>query len=96
MLTQITPPVAHAAVLYDSLTAPWAALMMHAIEDAAPSLGVAVRAAPCGDDAGIEATMSELAAEQHGGGWFCRTLSAWRAATPWWPQLEIPRADGLC
>ncbi len=67
MLTQITPPVAHVAVLYDSSTAPWAALMMRAIEDAAPSLGVAVRAAPCVDDAGIEATMSEVAAEQHGG-----------------------------
>lgn len=67
MLTQITPPVAHAAVLYDPSTAPWAASMMRAIADAAPSLGVAVRDAPCSDDTGIEATMSQLAAEQHGG-----------------------------
>ena len=54
MLTQVTPPVAHVAVLYNPVTAPYAGLMMSAIEDAAPSFTSRRRAAPCHDDAEIE------------------------------------------
>jgi hypothetical protein len=49
MLTQISPPVACAAVLFDPKTALYAGLMLREIEQAARSLAVAVRAAPCSD-----------------------------------------------
>jgi putative tryptophan/tyrosine transport system substrate-binding protein len=67
MLTQLTPPVAHVATLYNPATAPYAPLLLHAIEVAAPSLAVAVRAAPVKDDAEIEAAMMSLAREERGG-----------------------------
>src|SRR5207245_1243448 len=67
MLTQITPPVARVAVLYNPATAPFAGLMQRAIEEAAPSLKVTVRAAPVNDDAEIEALMVGLAREERGG-----------------------------
>src|SRR4030081_1304631 len=41
--------------------------MMRAIEDAAPSFAAAVHAAPCRDDAEIEATMAELARQERSG-----------------------------
>ncbi len=59
MLTQITPPVARVAILYDPASAPYGTLL-RAIADAAPSLAVAVQEAPVHDDAGIEATMAGL------------------------------------
>jgi hypothetical protein len=46
MLTQITPPVARVAVLYDPASAPFAGLLLRAIEAAAPSFAVTVQAAP--------------------------------------------------
>ena len=55
MLTQITPPVARVAVLYNPATVPYAGLCCALIEDAARSLAVSVRAAPVNDDAEIEA-----------------------------------------
>ena len=67
MLTQITPPVARVAVLFNPATAPFAGLMLRAIEEAARSFAVAVRAAPCHDDAEIEAMMAGLAREERGG-----------------------------
>jgi putative ABC transport system substrate-binding protein len=67
ILTQMTPPVAQVAVLYNPATAPYAGVMMRAIEDAAPSFAVAVHAAPCRDDAEIEATMAELARQERSG-----------------------------
>jgi putative ABC transport system substrate-binding protein len=67
MLTQVAPPVARVAVLYNPATAPYAALMMRAVEDAAPSFAMATQAAPCDDDAGIESMMAELARGQRGG-----------------------------
>jgi putative tryptophan/tyrosine transport system substrate-binding protein len=67
MLTQITPPVANVAVLYNPATAPYAGLMLHDIEAAAPSLGVSVRAAPYRDDAELKAIMAGLAREEHSG-----------------------------
>jgi putative ABC transport system substrate-binding protein len=67
MLTQLTPPVAHVAALYNPATTPYAPLLLRAIEEAAPSLALAVRAAPVKDDAEIEATMAALAGEERGG-----------------------------
>jgi putative tryptophan/tyrosine transport system substrate-binding protein len=67
MLTQITPPVARMVVLYNPATAPYAAQMLHTIEEAAPHLAVAVRAAPVNDDTEIEATMAGLPHEEHSG-----------------------------
>lgn len=67
MLTRIIPPVARATVLYSPVTAPYASVYLRAIEDAAPSLTVAVRAAPCSDDAEIEAMMAGLAHEERAG-----------------------------
>jgi putative ABC transport system substrate-binding protein len=67
ILTQMTPPVARVAVLYNPATAPYAGVMMRAVEDAAPSFAVAVRGAPCRDDAEIEAMTAQLAQEGGGG-----------------------------
>ena len=67
MLTQLTPPVAHVAALYNPATTPYAPLLLRAIEEAAPSLALAVRAAPVKDDAEIEATIAALAGEERGG-----------------------------
>src|SRR6516162_2472836 len=64
MLTQIIPPVARVAVLFNPATAPFAGLMVRVIKESAPSLAVAVRAAPCRDDAEIEAMMAGLAREE--------------------------------
>jgi putative tryptophan/tyrosine transport system substrate-binding protein len=67
MLTQIIPPVTRVAVLFNPTTAPFAGLMLRVIEESAPSLAVAVRAAPCHDDAEIEAMMTGLAREAGAG-----------------------------
>jgi putative ABC transport system substrate-binding protein len=67
MLTQITPPVARVAVLYNPTTAPYAGQYLRVLEEAAPSLAVVVRAAPYRDDGEIEAIMAGLAREAHGG-----------------------------
>jgi putative ABC transport system substrate-binding protein len=67
MLTQIAPPVAHVAVLYNPATAPYAGLILRDIEKAALSLGLGVRAAPVNDDAEIEAMMAGLARDERGG-----------------------------
>ena len=67
MLTQIMPPVARLAVLFNPATAPQAGLMLRAIEDAAPSFAVEVRPAPVQDDSEIEAMMAGLARDERGG-----------------------------
>jgi len=46
MLTQITPPVARVAVLYNPETAPYAGLYLRAIEELAPPFAVTVQTAP--------------------------------------------------
>jgi putative ABC transport system substrate-binding protein len=66
MLTQISPPVARAAVLFDPKTALYAGLMMREIEQAARSLAIAVRAAPCSDYAEVAALMAGLSRERGG------------------------------
>jgi len=67
MLAQVIPPVARAAVLFNPATTPFADMMVRVIEESAPSLAVAVRAAPCHDDAETEAKMSALAREERAG-----------------------------
>jgi putative tryptophan/tyrosine transport system substrate-binding protein len=67
ILTQITPPVKNVAVLYNPQTAPYAGRMLQAMEAAGQSIGVALRDAPCHDEAGIEAVMAALARESSGG-----------------------------
>jgi putative ABC transport system substrate-binding protein len=67
MLTQIVPPVARVAVLFNPTTAPFAGPMLRVIEESAPSLGVAVLAAPSHDDAETEVMMSALAREERAG-----------------------------
>src|SRR5207244_4863956 len=67
MLTQVAPPVARVAVLYNPATAPYAGLMMRAVEDAAPSFAITAQSAPCRDAAEIQSVMAELAREGRGG-----------------------------
>jgi putative ABC transport system substrate-binding protein len=67
MLTEVAPPAANVAVVYNPDTAPYAALMVRAVRDAAKSLAVAVRDAPCHNEEEIEATMAGLARDGHGG-----------------------------
>jgi putative tryptophan/tyrosine transport system substrate-binding protein len=67
MLTQISPPVARVAVLFDPKTALYAGLMLREIEAGARSLVVTVRSAPCSDYAQVAALMAGLAREEHGG-----------------------------
>jgi putative ABC transport system substrate-binding protein len=67
MLAQISPPAARTAVLFNPATAPYAGLMLRAVEEAAPSFALAVRVAPCRDGAEIEAVVTELARDEHGG-----------------------------
>ena len=67
MLTQVTPPVSRVTVLYNPTTAPYAGLMMRAIEDAAPSFAISAMAAPCREDAEIESVIAELAGGTRGG-----------------------------
>lgn len=64
MLTQITPPAAHVAVLYNPETAPFADLMLRAMQDAARSLAVTVRVVPLHDAAGIAPTIAALRTEK--------------------------------
>jgi putative ABC transport system substrate-binding protein len=67
MLTQLTPPATNIAVLNNPATTPYASSMMGTIDEAAKSLGVSVRAMPVSDEAGIDAAIKELGAEQRRG-----------------------------
>ena len=67
MLTQMTPPVARVAVLFNPATTPYADLILHTIEDAAPSFAVAARVAPVDSVSEVEAMMAGLASEERGG-----------------------------
>ena len=55
MLTQVTPKVARAFVVYNPATAPFAPLMLRTLEDAARTLHVVVEPAPVHDAASIAA-----------------------------------------
>src|SRR6516225_11846502 len=60
-------PAAHVTVVFNPATAPFAGMMVRVIEESAPSLAVAVRAAPRRDDTEIEAMMAGLEREERGG-----------------------------
>jgi ABC-type uncharacterized transport system substrate-binding protein len=90
MLTQITPPAAHVAVLYNSATTPYAGLMLRAIEDAAPSLAVSVQAAPYHDQAEIEAIMAGLARKERGGLLFLPTNPTGERPVPLAARYSLP------
>ena len=67
MLTQVAPPVARVSILYNPATTPYAGLMLHAIDQAAPSFTVATQTAACRDDIEIETLVAALAREERGG-----------------------------
>jgi len=67
MLTEITPAAKTVAVMYSPDTATYATQMVRAMEDAAKSIGVVVRDAPCHNDADIEAAIAALAQAGNGG-----------------------------
>jgi putative ABC transport system substrate-binding protein len=68
MLTQIVPPVANVAILYNPATMPnQAEPMIRAVEQAARPLAVTVRTAPVNDVAEISGVAAELAREQRSG-----------------------------
>jgi len=67
MLTQITPPVTRVAMLFNPATTPYANLILQAMEEAAPSFAIAVRAAPVNSDSEVDAMMAALAREGRGG-----------------------------
>ncbi|MGY4498792.1 putative ABC transport system substrate-binding protein [Bradyrhizobium sp. GM24.11] len=63
MLAQVTPKVSCVFVVYNPATAPFAALMLRTVEDAARTLGVTVEPAPVHDAASLAA----LASHRDGG-----------------------------
>jgi putative ABC transport system substrate-binding protein len=67
ILTQIEPPVARVAVLFNPATTPILGLTLHAIDEAVRSLKLPVQPAPVDTDSEIEAVMAEFAREQRGG-----------------------------
>ena len=67
MLAQLTPPIARVAVVYNPATTPYAGLMLQAIEAAAPSFAVSIKAATVHNDAELETTMAGLSREAHSG-----------------------------
>ena len=98
MLTQLTPSVAHVAALYNPATTPYASLLLRAIEQAAPSLAVTVRAAPVKDDVGDRSGDSRRSrAKIAAACWSCRTFSTINIATPSsLSRSKHRRARGLC
>jgi ABC-type uncharacterized transport system substrate-binding protein len=66
MLSQISPPVARVAVLFDPET-PYAGLYLRAIEEGARSLPLTAQPAPCRDGSEVAAMMTALAREERPG-----------------------------
>ena len=58
LLSHVRPKVARVAVLFNPDTAPFAGLMVRAIEQAAPSFGIAPVPTPCRGDGAIEAALA--------------------------------------
>ena len=67
MLAQVTPKVSRVAVLYNPDTAPYAELMMRAIEDTAPTFDIATQRAACRDAGAIAPLIAELARQERSG-----------------------------
>jgi putative tryptophan/tyrosine transport system substrate-binding protein len=67
MFTEIAPPAANVAVLYNPDTAPFASQMLRALRSATESLGIALHDAPCHDDIGIESAIAAVAQKGRAG-----------------------------
>ena len=67
MLTEIAPPVATVAILYNPATAPLADRITQAVREAAAWRDVTVRAAPASDEAAVEAAAREISHEARSG-----------------------------
>jgi putative ABC transport system substrate-binding protein len=67
MTQQITPAATHVAVLYNPETAPFADLMLRAIQDASKQVTAVVHAEPVHDEAGIATVIEKLSREERGG-----------------------------
>jgi putative tryptophan/tyrosine transport system substrate-binding protein len=65
-LTQISPPVARVAVLFNPET-PYARLYLRAIEEASAALPLTAQPAPCRDGSELAAMMAALGREDRGG-----------------------------
>ena len=66
LLLQLMPRVDVAAALFNPATTPYAALYLNVLREIAPASAVAVEAAPCHDDAEIEAAVAHLAQRRGG------------------------------
>ncbi len=67
ILTEIMPPVQRVAVLFHHATAPYAGIMLRALDEAAPSRAVTVRPAPVLSDDEIEVTIAGFSREKGAG-----------------------------
>jgi putative ABC transport system substrate-binding protein len=106
LLKEIAPRVTRPAVIFNPDTAPFAALLNHAIEAAAPSFGMTVTLAAVHGDAEIENAVADEAREP-GGGLICLPDSfntthrdviiaaAAHRRLPLIGTIEFPRSGGL-
>jgi putative ABC transport system substrate-binding protein len=67
LLKEVAPSVTRVAVIFNPETAPFAPLFTHALEAAAPALGMTVTLVPVHDDVGIERAIATQAREPGGG-----------------------------
>jgi putative tryptophan/tyrosine transport system substrate-binding protein len=67
LLKEADARIVRVAIIYNPQTAPFAALFLHSVESAAPTLAVQVVDMPVQDDAGIETAVAMFAREPGGG-----------------------------
>jgi putative tryptophan/tyrosine transport system substrate-binding protein len=67
LLKEADARIVRVAIIYNPQTAPFAALFLHSVESAAPTLAVHVVDMPVQDDAGIETAVAMFAREPGGG-----------------------------
>ena len=67
ILSQVTPTVSRVAVIYNLATAPFAELMVQAIQEAARSFAMVIQPEPCDGDVEIETMITKLTDEGRGG-----------------------------
>jgi putative tryptophan/tyrosine transport system substrate-binding protein len=106
LLKELAPGVTRVTVIFNPDTAPFAPLLNHAIEAAAPAFEMTVTQAPVHHDTEIEAAIA-MQAREPGGGLICLPDSfntthreviiaaAARRSLPLIGTIEFPRAGGL-
>jgi putative ABC transport system substrate-binding protein len=106
LLKQIAPRVSRVTVIFNPDFSPYAPLLNHAIETAAPVVGVTITLAPVRDDAAIEEAIT-VEARDPGGGVICLpdsfvfshrvavTIAAVRHGLPTIGLPDLPKAGGL-